>query len=87
MTRKDYEAIASILRANRHAVEGFAKESLPIATALLDSIESDLIQLFESDNPRFSSDRFRSASKSVTQRNREVLDQIAEELASIKARG
>ena len=87
MTRKDYEAISSILRANRHAVEGFAKESLPIANALLDSIESDLVSLFESDNPRFDRNRFRSASQSVTARNRQVLAQIADELASIKARG
>jgi hypothetical protein len=80
MTRKDYEAIASILRNRREAVE--VDISNPFATALstahLDLIESDLIELFESENPRFDRYRFLSASRATRSRREAVLSQLEE---------
>lgn len=79
MTRKDYEAIARILRDRREAVE--VDISNPFATALatahLDLIEADLMDLFESDNPRFSRDRFRSASRATRARREAITAQLA----------
>ena len=81
MTRKDYEAIASILRNNREATEGLKKE-LNIDTewcnALLASIEGDLMNLFESDNPRFDRARFQSASRATRSRREAVISQLEE---------
>lgn len=81
MTRKDYEAIASILRTRREAVE--LDISNPFATALatahLDLIEADLMDLFESDNPRFSRERFRIASRATRAHRDAILAQLVEE--------
>jgi hypothetical protein len=80
MTRKDYEAIARILRDRREAVE--LDISNPFATALatahLDLIEADLIQLFESDNPRFQRDRFLARSRATSSHRKAIADQLEE---------
>lgn len=64
MTRKDYEAIASALReyreditatgatmANRHRLD------------TLDDVVEILVDIFTVDNPRFTPNRFREASR------------------------
>lgn len=81
MTRKDYEAIASILRNNREALEGLKADlnaDTKWANALLASIEGDLMDLFESENPRFDRARFQSASRATRARREAVISQLEE---------
>ena len=72
MTRKDYEAIALILRSAREVVEERSGRERLLGIAPIEYIEEDLIRLFESDNPRFDRARFRTASRS-TRRHREAI--------------
>ena len=66
MTRKDFEAIATILRSAREVVEERPARARMLGLAPIDQIERDLIALFESDNSRFDRDRFRSASRATS---------------------
>jgi hypothetical protein len=81
MTRKDYEAIASILRLHRQYIEE-AESLLPFPTAYsishLDILEGSLIELFEGENPRFDRARFLSASRATRARREAVISQLEE---------
>jgi len=62
MTRKDYEAIASQLRAYR-------KDTIDSGVNVLSKVEtlSDIVEIlssvFATDNPRFNADKFREATQ------------------------
>jgi hypothetical protein len=60
MTRKDYEAIASRLREYRSDTVGNPAHGCP---ATLDDIVEILVDFFTEDNPRFTPDRFRKATR------------------------
>jgi hypothetical protein len=77
MTRKDYEAIASILRSAREIVEERSGRERLLGIAPIDAIESDLMALFESDNPRFDRARFRTASRATSSHRKAIADQLA----------
>ena len=78
MTRKDYEAIASILVDTRQALETYDPNNYATikAIATLESIEEDLIRLFESDNPRFSRERFLAKSRNTKAFREAILAQL-----------
>jgi hypothetical protein len=80
MTRKDYEAIASILRDQRDALESYDRNSYSTikAIATLGCVEDNLIRLFESDNPRFDRERF-IAKSHATRAHREAIASQLEE--------
>lgn len=65
MTRKDYEAIASALRVYRedvtreHANTMLARHKLDT----VDDVVEILVDIFTEENPRFTPDRFRQASR------------------------
>ena len=79
MTRKDYEAIAEILRQHRQHIEE-AESLLPFPTAYaishLDLIEGSFIELFESENPRFDRARFLSASRATRSKKENLKAQL-----------
>ena len=54
MTRKDYEAVAKVLNANRYR---HASKSVDT----VDAIARDLADIFAADNPRFDSTKFLNA--------------------------
>jgi hypothetical protein len=60
MTRKDYEAIASQLRAYRTNTEGNPAHGCP---ATISDIVEILSSVFATDNPRFNADKFREATQ------------------------
>jgi len=80
MTRKDYEAIALILVDTRQALETYDPTDLATIRAIttLDSIESGLMDYFESDNPRFQRDRFQAKSRNTKAFREEILAQLGE---------
>ncbi len=77
MTRKDYEAIALILRSAREVVEERPSRERLLGIAPIEYIEEDLIRLFESDNPRFQRDRFRTASRATSSHRKAIAEQLA----------
>lgn len=56
MTKKDYEAIAGVLRMRRSMWSGVAKIAV-------DSIAEGLTTIMERDNPRFDRERFLAACR------------------------
>jgi hypothetical protein len=78
MSKKDYEAIASILRSAREVVEERPTRARMLGLAPIDQIERDLIALFESESPRFDRDRFRSASRATSAFRKAITDQLGE---------
>ena len=64
MTRKDYEAIASRLREYREEVENSgATMANRHRLDTIDDIVEILVDFFAEDNPRFTPDRFRQATR------------------------
>jgi hypothetical protein len=64
MTRKDYEAIASRLREYREEVENSGATMANRYTLdTLDDVVEILVDFFTEDNPRFTPNRFRQATR------------------------
>lgn len=65
MTRKDYEAIASALRAYREAITEYHAATMLARHKLdaVDDIAEILGDIFAADNPRFQAARFRQATR------------------------
>jgi hypothetical protein len=61
MTRKDYEAIASRLREYREDLDMHPQRAQRQDT--LDDVVEILVDFFTEDNPRFTPDRFRKATR------------------------
>ena len=76
MSKKEYEAIAAILRSAREVVEERPARARMLGLAPIDQIERDLIALFESDNSRFNRDRFRSASHATSAFRKAIAAQL-----------
>ena len=55
MTRKDYEAIAEIIKTH----------NLQLPEITLESIVNDFAEMLKEDNPRFDANRFRVAAMEV----------------------
>ena len=55
MTRKDYEAVAEIIKTH----------NLQLSEITLESIVNDFCEMLKEDNPRFDSGRFRVAAMEV----------------------
>ena len=63
MTRKDYEAIASRLREYREGLESDPTSHLGTRLDTIDDIVEILVDFFTEDNPRFTPNRFRQATR------------------------
>lgn len=64
MTRKDYEAIAKEIRAYREDIEGSgATMANRYRLDTIDDMVEILVDIFTEDNPRFTPDRFRQATR------------------------
>lgn len=70
MTRKDYEAIAAILRAKRDEIESdratarkYRAMYRASAHDTVDDIQERFVSLLAADNPRFNATQFREACK------------------------
>jgi hypothetical protein len=62
MTKKNYIAIAEVIRKQRNRVHVFAASDHDVNVAM-NAMEDSLVELFKADNPRFDEDKFRQASK------------------------
>ncbi len=60
LSRKYYQKFADILKESRYDARANT-DNIEVLT-VIDSIESDMIQLFISDNPNFDADRFKDAA-------------------------
>lgn len=64
MTRKDYEAIAQAIRTYREDIESTgATMAARYRLDTIDDIVEILVDFFTEDNPRFTPDRFRQATR------------------------
>tara|TARA_R110000851_G_scaffold258599_1_gene411071 strand:- start:71 stop:256 length:186 start_codon:yes stop_codon:yes gene_type:complete len=61
MTKKHFIKIAKILKNQRTFIENVNSEGFE--KRIINSIETELIEIFTSDNPQFDIERFKQASR------------------------
>ena len=72
MTKKDYIKFADMI-AERKAIKDNPPMLETVRQAELNSIQSELINIFESDNPSFDADRF---NQYIDNRVKSIMDSV-----------